>query len=94
MHTQKYHRLRSATGKHADKHYDCITKWLTNKKEPTYVKDCLDSARKYKRAVEAELAYLRSRPHSADIERRIHEAEESLKLIEHDIKALTTHWNG
>ena len=94
MHTQKYHRLRSATGKHADAHYDCITKWLTNRKDAAFLKDCLQSARKYKRSVETELNYLRSRPKTDDIDRRISEAEETLKLIERDIKALTTNWAG
>jgi hypothetical protein len=91
MQTETYHRLRSTTGKLADEHYHCMQSWLNNRMAGDRTKKCLGHARKYQRALEAELKYLKTRPQTAEVIRRITQTIESLELVTRDLKHLTEH---
>ena len=89
MKTETYINLRSATGKCEDAHFACMQEWITRRKDPVVGERCRTSARKYKNALEAELAYLKTRPQSAEVIQRIHETLDFLKIIARDISFLS-----
>ena len=89
--TETYFKLRSTTGKCEDAHFACMRDWIAAKKDPVVAKRCRSSARKYQKALERELAYLKTRPQSAEVIRRIGDASDFLQIIARDISFLSGH---
>lgn len=91
MKTETYRKLYSHRGKAADEHYRCMRTWLAKRFDPSVGKGCLAAALEYQKALEKELAYLQTRPQTADVIRRTTETRESITLIAKDIQNLTGH---
>lgn len=68
-----------------------MKEWLTSRKDPAVAKACLPKALKYKKALEAELAYLNTRPQSAEVIKRIEKATEFLEIVARDVSYLSGH---
>ena len=88
MNTERYHRLSTATGTCADKHMDCMNAWVRKSSDGTFRKKCLSTGAQFKKALERELAYLKSRPPSDRIATRIRQIKDYLAIVDRDLKML------
>jgi hypothetical protein len=92
MKTERYPAPEQGYGNYSDKHSDCMTTWLRGgADDKAFREKCRTIALRYKKALENELTYLRSRSQSEQTQRRIAIVQDYLAIVDRDLSLLQTH---
>jgi hypothetical protein len=91
MYTVRYFQLSKVTGELSDAHSSCMSEWLRNRADrPEIAKKCYDLAVRYKKALAREIAYLESRPATAQVLRRMSFLLDYTEMVQRDLAVLSS----
>src|SRR5258708_105642 len=80
-----YLPLKSISSKLSDEYYRCLTDSLTHSNGSLKLKECLSKARKYRKALRAQLEGLARLNDPVFVRRELELVREYLQLIDHDL---------
>ena len=88
MNSAEYQGLASESARYSDEFYRCISKWFSGERDDKKRDECTKIASSYRKALESQIAYLRSREQTPQVQRALSMAQSYLDLIERETRRI------
>jgi hypothetical protein len=89
MNSPEYQGLASTSAKYSDEFYRCIAEWFSGKRDEKKRTECSEIANSYRNALEAQIAFLRTREQTPQVQRALDITQGYLGLIERETQRVS-----